>query len=89
MKYIIGLIAVTGIVLWFAVPHMREVLARGAAAGMVLGVILLVVTVIKAMWRAVRGISVDGVAHRAGALTDAAQRRASQAAQAFKDGRGR
>ena len=77
--------------IWFAAgtPRLGEVLGQlGAmAAGFVL--IAAVWYVTRALWRAARNVRVDDVAHRAGAITDAAQRRASQAAQAFKDGRGR
>lgn len=68
---------------------MAETFARGAIFVLVVMVLWLGVMLIRRLWRAVTGFSVNKAAHTAGVITDAAQRRSAGIVQSFKDGRGR
>lgn len=68
---------------------MPETLAQLGVLAVIVAIIAFAWYLIKALWRTARNVRVADVAYKAGAITDAAQRRASRVTQAFRDGRGR
>ena len=66
---------------------MDETVARAVIFATLCTALVLIVMLVKRVWRALRRVNVEAVAHTAGALTDAAQRRAASITRAFKDGR--
>ena len=66
-----------------------ETLARSAVLIAMILVAWLVIRIVKGAYRRLRSISTESIAHAAGRASALAERKAAEAAKAFKQGRGK